>query len=504
MPPRPVQILLVLSLCGLTSLAQKSSRIPDDTIAEVGAGIITARDLFERIELMPWEGKDRRRTFDSSMVHALESLVAERLLASEAAERGIGFDTLMLLRLGGLEREFARDELYRREVAGGVSVSPGEMKTGLRKYALLLRVLVLRCSSELTGRKLSESMRAPSTPEGAAPPGSGEGVFSRDTVMVEFGIADESLEEHAYALDPAHPVSAPYHSENLGWVVLLLLDAQTDTRYAQQDVSKQLASVREILRSRKARIRGREFMRAVLSPQRAEADRELLGLLAGSIYKIIMSDTAAHRSRGRFLLAPEEVDILESDLRPDLARALVSTAGAPLSLGMAIQAFRIEPFSSPSMGRNTFLSVLNESVKRIVEEEFLAREAYRLHLENTPSVKHDLAAWSDNWRALMMEQSIPGGEPGEGGMTPDSLRSRVRPGIREGKRRHVIDRFIAGLAQKYGVKMYYDRLQKIDISRHNMFTRRLIGFGGMMNAAPLLKPEWGWVREYFRANHQVP
>jgi hypothetical protein len=37
-----------------------------------------------------------------------------------------------------------------------------------------------------------------------------------------------------------------------------------------------------------------------------------------------------------------------------------------------------------------------------------------------------------------------------------------------------------------------------------MFTRRLIGFGGMMNAAPVLKPEWGWVRDYLRAKHQVP
>jgi hypothetical protein len=90
------------------------------------------------------------------------------------------------------------------------------------------------------------------------------------------------------------------------------------------------------------------------------------------------------------------------------------------------------------------------------------------------------------------------------GMTLDSLRSLLRPRMRYEKRRHAVDRFIAGLAQKYGVKMYYDRLQNIDISRHNMFTRRLIGFGGMMNAAPVLKPEWGWVREYLRANQQVP
>jgi hypothetical protein len=436
-------------------------------------------------------------------------------------------------------------------------------------------------------------------------------------VTVEFGIADESLEDHAYALDPVHPVSAPYFSENLGWVVLLLLDAQTNPRYMQQDVTQQLSSVRDILRSRKARIRGKVILRALLGPQKAVADRQVLGLLAGAMYRIILSDSTAHKSQGRYLLAPEEIDLLEEDLRADLGRELVSMPGGGLNLGMAIQAFRIEPFSSPSLGRTTFLRVLNESVKRAVQEEFLAREGYRLHLQNSHSVQHDLAAWSDNWRALMLEQSIPGGEPGEedemevmiengrridpsfevdvreiftdslskalqymdrvldgadmadlarkvsrrpgwsgqggesgffrvrsypelgiralaadtgrligpvaveggysvfrvlgkrgaagdAGMTLDSLRSLLRPRIRYEKRRHAIDRFIAGLALKYGVNMYYDRLQKVDILRHNMFTRRLIGFGGMINAAPVLKPEWGWVQEYLRAKRQAP
>jgi hypothetical protein len=583
----------------------------------VGTSVITGRDLFERIELMPWEGKDRRRTFDSSRVHALESLVAERLLANEAAERGIGFDTLMLLRLDGLEREFVRDELYRKEVADSVSVSPGEMTAGLRKYALLLRVVVFRCSSESAGRVLMERLRAQPGADSAAPPGSGEGLLLRDTVTVEFGIADETLEDHAYALNPAHPVSAPYFSENLGWVVLACIDGETNPRYAQQDAAKQLSSVRDIIRMRKARNRGREFMRSLLHPQKAVADRQVLGRLAESVYAIIMTDSSAHRSQGRFRLDPEEIDLLEADLGTDLGRELVSIPGGGLSLGTAIQSLRIEPFSSPSLRRSTFLFVLNESVKTVVEGELLAREGYRLHLQNSPSVKHDLALWSDNWRALMMEQSIPGGEPagedemdvliengrridpsyevdvrevltdslpealrcmdrliggadmaemarrvskrpawsvngGESGffrvrsypeigiralaadtgqlvgpvavkggysvfrvlgkrrnsvnegIALDSLRNLLRPGIRAWKRRHEVDRFIAGLAQKYDVRMYYERLQNIDIVRHNMFTRRLIGFGGMMNAAPVLNPEWGWVREYLRANHQVP
>jgi hypothetical protein len=615
--PRPyvTHLLILLLVWAIPCPAQNPSHLPGDTLAEVGGGIIIAGDLFERIDLMPWQGKDRRRTFDSSRTRALESLVAERLLALEAAERGIGFDTLTLLRLRGLEREFVRDELYRRTVEDSVKISPLELRAGLKRYALILRIVVFRCPSRASAAELSQELRA-ATVFGRLPD-SVQKPLSRDTVNVEFGIADESLEDRAYALDTAHTVSAPYHSDALGWAVLLLLERQTNPLYAQQDISRQLSSVREILRARKARIRGKERLRTLLGPQKAVADRYVLGLLARSMYAIIMSDSAAHKSRGRFLIAPDEIDLLEQDLRPHLGRDLVSMPGVPLSLGTAIQAFRIQPFSSPSLGRPAFLYVLNETVKRIVEEEFLAREGYRLGLQNAASVKHDLAAWGDAWRALMLEQSIPGGDPREedemqllienggrldpsyevdvreiltdslseayrlsdrlldgadmadlarhasrrpgwsgrggesgffhvrsypelgiralavdtgrlvgpvavkggyslfrvlgkrgaaspGGMTLDSLRSLIRPVVRFETRRHVIDRFIAGLAQKYGVKMFFDRLQNVDLFRHNMVTRRLIGFGGMMNAAPVLKPEWGWVREYLRANHQIP
>lgn len=613
------QVLLILAfLAGVvTSRAQDPRHASGDTLAVVGEGVITARDLFERIGLMPWEGKDRRRTFDSARVRALESLVAERLLAHGAAERGIGFDSLMTLRLGALEREFVRDELYRREIADSVIVAPGEMNGGLKKYASLLRIVVFRCSSERTAGALAGKLRGHPPADTVTPRESGEKVPSGDTVSVEFGIADEQLEDHAYALDPAHPVSPPYHAENLGWVVLELIDRQANPAYARQDVSQQLAAVRDILRGRKARRRGIEFMRTHLAGEKGVADRRVLGLLARAMYEIIAADSAAHKKEGRFALLPDEIDFLEVRLRPELGQELVSLPGGPFTLGEAIQAFRIEPFSTPTLGRAMFLSVLNEAVKNIAGQEILAREGYRLRLQDTPSVIHDCAMWSDSWRALMMEQAVPVGDPGEedelesltgrggmldpvyevnvreilsdslsqalrcidqlaggadmaelarhesrrpgwsgrggesgyfhvrsypelgvralaadtgiligpvavrggysvfrvmgkrgspgrGGMTLDSLRKIVRPELRDEKRRRAIDAFVAALARKYGVRMYYDRLQNVDLFPHNMFTRRLIGFGGMMNAAPVLKPQWGWVREYLRAGRQVP
>jgi hypothetical protein len=404
----------------------------------------------------------------------------------------------------------------------------------------------------------------------------------------------------------------------LGWVLLVLVDSGPNPASNAQSISDRMIAVRNTLQRRKSQEKGIRYMASVLERRRAEADRAVLGLLGKSLFAIILSDTTAHRIDGRFMVTPGEVDRLEGMLRGDLSRVLVAMPGGGLTLGAAIQAFRFEPFTSPSLGRRTFAYVLNESVKRIVREEFLARDGYGKNLQASPAVKHDVASWRDNWLSHMMQAEITGGgDPteeeeirglieyarllspayevnvreiftdslpgaaryremllagddmaslarsvskrpgwaarggesgyfhvrsfpdlgvralladsgqlvgpvglpggyslfrvlgkrlpgGDNGVTVDSLRRALRDAIGSERRQKGLDRFIAGLAEKFGVKMHEERLRDVTVFSHSMFTRRYIGFGGMMNAAPLLEPEWGWVEQYRRSRNQVP
>ena len=599
---------------------QTGGELPADTLAEVGSSVITAADLIERIDLMPFPGKERPSETDSLKIRALQSIVAERLLASEATVRGVGFDSVTNLRLDALERAFVRDELYKKEVSAGVTVSASEIAGGMEKYAAQLRTVIFRCSSDESARSISRVLPHGSAGiDSLAAAGFDRRLVSRDTVTMNFGMSDESLEDPAYSLDTVRRVSAPFVSPMLGWVVLSLVDRGPNPASGAQSINDRVITVKNIIQRRKSEAKGIRYMASVLDPRRAEADRAVLGLLGKSLYAIISSDTAAHRIQGRYMLTPGEVDRLEGMIRGDLSRVLVDMPDGGLTLGAAIQAFRFEPFTTPSLGRRTFAYVLNESVKRIAREEILTREGYRKNLEASPSVKHDLASWRDNWLSHMIQadvasgvgglteeeevgglieyarllspsyevnvreiftDSLPkadryrgmllagedmgalarrvskrtgwsarGGESGffhvrsfpelgvralladsgqlvgpvplTGGyslfrvlgkrvpkgdstVTVDSLRRGLHDAIRSEKRQKGLDRFIAGLAEKFGVKMYYDRLKDVTLFSHSMFTRRYIGFGGMMNAAPLLEPEWGWVQEYLRSRDQVP
>src|SRR4051794_4537488 len=85
-----------------------------DTLAWAGARAVTADELQRRMESVPWPGPPGGA--DSANVRALESLVAEKLLAQEAERRGLGAGGRVAAMRAALVRALARDALYRKEV----------------------------------------------------------------------------------------------------------------------------------------------------------------------------------------------------------------------------------------------------------------------------------------------------------------------------------------------------------------------------------------------------
>jgi len=142
-------------LCGALAIASATmsaqhNAIPEDTLAEVGSSVLTARDFLERFELMPFLGKDQATRHDSAKVQALRALVAEQLLSQEAAVRGVNRDSISLRRRNGLERMMVRDELYKREVVAKVTVNDRELSAGMRRYPLELKLLFFASRSGST------------------------------------------------------------------------------------------------------------------------------------------------------------------------------------------------------------------------------------------------------------------------------------------------------------------------------------------------------------------
>lgn len=380
------------------STTRHSAATANDTLAWVDSHTITRDDLRRRIELMPWPVKHGRASLDSARVKALESLVAEQLLADQARRDGLDQSSHLVRTREALRRTLVRDALYR-DVTRGVA-------------------------------------------------------------------------------DPAPDA------------ITRAMIARTPGRAAERTASLRRV-VADSLGQLSAGLRARTFMEQTLEGQRAAVDSVSLLMLADTLRSLMAATT--RESGGALAGTGEFADLLLDRLAPSLDRPLVRMSDGDLTLGDCIGAMRFYPFTLHAQTRRNFAAELSARLKEMVEGERMTREALRRGLANDAEVVRELDRWTTAWLAqLMLERAAA--EP----------QLTTRPGkASAAKRAEARDRSIAALAARSRVRLDYAALRRTPIVPSNMVTKRMIGFGGGMMAAPMLAPLWNWAG-YWRDAPPLP
>jgi hypothetical protein len=572
----------------------------EDTLAMVGPLPITARDLIERIQLMPWPEKENPSTHDTAKSKGLYSLIAEKLFALQGRRHNLADDSDARISIATLEQALVRDELYKREIVSKVDVSEGEIAEGLRRFTSQLEVLLLSVRSKAEGdslaRRLAESPDPPTTIRLLQ-----DFVVGVDTIIVKLGSGELALENAAYSIGRDR-ISRPFFSRSSGWTVLYLLERSPNPTASRMSLRARRHHVREIIRARKEQQEAHRFSLSVLSGKRARTDSSLFVFLAGMLHEALQ-----HTVEERSVMVSEWIDYLKQRSKAHLEKPFVELNGSSLSVAEVLEALRYEDRPLRPTGLEAVQHQFNEIVKRAVELYFLSQVGYERGLQQSSMVQRDVGMWTDAWlaqrfiqrladtvemseeevREFMIQNAdyygkayevnvreilVPdlesakrvldeiesgeefaqlarkwttrkewrerGGESGyflvsehpaigiaalqrdigeivgpinlpEGYSIFKILGKRKRaldvPAVEEVmahareelfaiKRQRILDRVLAELSQEYPVQIWEGRLKKVEIIRSNMVTRRLIGFGGVMMAAPMLQPQWEWVR----------
>jgi hypothetical protein len=592
-----------------TFAQKRPSESLNDTLATIGSGTITGRDLLERIELMPWLDRGQGGKEDSAKIKATASLVAEKLLALEGASMGIGTDNESKQKRRSLEHMFVRDELYNREVKQQVKVKPEELLLGLRMYSRDVRALVLSAPSkealEPIYRKLAKSRR----------PDSLMVVFSRsngffcDTATVAYGGTDLELEATAYSA-PIAKVSEPFICETYGWGVLYVLKKPINNEYAGKNDYDRSHRVETIITERKESAQAKKYFNSVLVPKSATGNQDLFERFVDTLYACSDTTPSFLKANKGCSITPPALETAAKKLKMYDDSILVQMEGEQFTFREGLEAFRNTLFVFKPMSREQFEKALNSLLKVLVQNEYLAREGIRKNLHLSKKVRHDIDMWTDNWTAQilkaryvdsikvteeeafreMISKADAIGKPylvNVQEVLSDSLSvistvvERLRSGddlgdlavqyskrkewalnrgisgwipvpaypeigiyalaadsgalvgpikLKEGyslfrvlgvKRidsttavdfKHVVqqlvegrtqqqrmcslNRYIAGLAGKYRASIRFDAVKQIGITKNPMYTKRYIGFGGTITAAPLLTPQWEWISHW--------
>ncbi|NUN71038.1 MAG: hypothetical protein HUU02_15155 [Bacteroidetes bacterium] len=482
----------------------------EDTLAMVDGHAVTSRDLFERVSLMPFEEKVRERDFSAVKRKAVESLVGEYLLAEmsrpdDSTEWKARFERTVM------EHLFVRDALFKRQVRERVRITDEETALAMRQYAVRKRLLVAKFSSEAAASKFVKQWKQRAAADTAGRRTIPDGALQHDTLLISFGSADSILERAAYSLTRKQQIAGPVRSVMFGLVIAVLLEDEPNPAATGRSFVDRHKIVTDMLRERKESQLQSALLAQLLRAQQMQADTTLFYDAAERMHNLMMRDTSARRVPVGYRYLADDITSMMFEFRPQLDSAIIRGTFGAVPLGIFLEHLYFYEFSFPSMRPRLFVPSFFQLLRTVAESELIAKEGYARGLNYDVDVRREMGVWDRYRRSRLAEYTST-----DTIMT--DVRERLRGDtlfaasaegkdlarIRAGRQADRVSSIIAAEALRRRVMIDYERIDRTEIPDVNMITRRTIGFGGKMNAAPMLFPQWRWVEEWNRMKETAP
>lgn len=492
--------LFMACVLAASAAAQVHPATPEtEVVATVGPRTILARDVLERIELMPWPGKDRPALRDSVALQATLSLVAEKLLALQATAMGIGLDETISARFASLERALARDELFRQEINGRVSLPDDEAVLAVRRFGIQLRLAVFAVRNEQDARLLASVLTEPTDPPVAR--ARRAAIVRQDTVTISFGELAPAHEDVAYGLS-RHLEARPSFTRSSGWLVLQLLGRRANPAAGKLSSTDRTRAAENLLRKRKQADLTAAYYDRFAGGMPTRMDSVLFHAVADSLLALMHTDVEAHRKGRAFGVLEGDVHQLSRMFRGLRHRPFVTHGSDTVMLGQIIEGMVFHPIQVRSLGARIFMEDFNRATIVVAESEMISGRALQQHFNDHPDVRRDLSTWMEAWQTQELVRKHLEAEAAR------SLGAAGGPGPRQPpdtvSQRDALNSLIGELATRFGVAIDFTKVQQLDFTPFNIVTRRMIGFGGTLPAVPLLPHLWEWYNLWNREPRVQP
>ena len=110
------QIFIVILFLFPFTFEQFPQSFIDKNVARVGNLSIDDQEFLERYEMTPGFNRHRKSTIESQKIEFLFSLIAEKLWALEAIDRGMDTTEVIKFTTESFTKMFVRDALFKKEI----------------------------------------------------------------------------------------------------------------------------------------------------------------------------------------------------------------------------------------------------------------------------------------------------------------------------------------------------------------------------------------------------
>jgi hypothetical protein len=502
--------------CSVRVFAQQDLP-PDAPIAKVGRQTITNWEFLTRYELTPGLQRHMTGRTDEKKAELLFTLIAEKLLAQQAREAGLDRDPNLLNAVFGVERLFVRDELYRREVRGKVSVTPKELEQAMRYAQEDRKVYFLYAKTQRSADSLFALIKRGKPLESFSFTPSQHDFEGPDSAITRWGDADERMEAAVYGLRLGE--TAPPLKLDDGYYIPKLMGKSMTIAIGEKEKKAAAERVEQTLRKRKEQKRMFEFMASVLKNEKAEVKAKLSKDVITELFAAYEASVPVQMRQAdtaKFVLTS---DIVSSILlaHQDAAEApYVTFSNSAWTLKTTLDKMRISGLAITHPTLNRVRTAYEERLKDLIDQEHLTEIGYQRGLQHTTSVQKELGPWRDWFLAQSYKNTVEDTvsvstselENEKWRLLKDTLSvkdtSKARANIVAMKMRYFTDRRLGALAEKYGITIFEKNVSAVNVTQVPAMVYRYLGFGGRMFAVPLTEPNIQWVNFWDRKNLRLP
>jgi hypothetical protein len=367
-------------------------------VARAGSVFISEQEFQQRFELTPGLYRHRKQQLEQEKLTLLYSMVAEKLLAQEALERGVDTTAYFRASLAEVTALFARDELYRREVRQKVEVTPAEISRAVRQARQQLLIDFVFFSDEASARFVRSQLHDGKDFDRQALDSSLHAL--RDTATVIWGDADTTIESAAYRLG-ANDLS-PVLRAGEGWYILRLRRAERSKVFGDMPPQTLRERVVTRIRMRKEAVWEEEFVNTMLRDRPSSSPPATFQAVADAVSSVMKQHYARPSTAMTSAMADEVLGLLKGKEQDTLIVAVAKV----WSVEDAVRRLASRWFTVSGDTVRGVASRLYGVFREWVEQELLAQEALRRGLDRAPEVERQVAPWRDHYLAGMTERRI--------------------------------------------------------------------------------------------------
>ena len=371
-------------------------RAQSDIIANVGINELTKEEFRLRYELSPRILSNDLDNNDSLKLKFLYSIVAEKLWAMEAMDKGLTNSNDFNFYFTPIEKLYVRDELFRSEIKDKVKVADDDISKGMSKYVKILQIKALASDdSSSIANFYSYLIKAGSIDSSSK--------INPDTLIqlsemeITFGdLNDEGIEDRLYNLK-INEFTKPIKNED-NWFIFELENTKSNIPEVSQN--KLEDDVEKIIRNRRTRNLYDDFYKKHFGGFTFKADDNIFIEISEAFYDEIISrlnSSPQENTDEKYYLTEQDILNVKGLLGSEfMQNELFNTAYGPVKVYDFLSDLTIVDVSFNEVSQTVVNKVLSSELKRFMQQEYIYQIGVEMGVQYSEDVKVQLELWRDN------------------------------------------------------------------------------------------------------------